>query len=93
MNTQLADVQRLADEFSVSKSTIEKMIRSQQLPQPFRAGRKRVWHLPDIVDHMKKRRDSGIDNAPPADDADGASVSQLGRPRTLSDHASAASEK
>ncbi len=59
MSDKLLDVNDLADAFGVSKRTAEMMARNGQLPIPMRAGRKRLWHLPHVIEHMQKRAEAG----------------------------------
>lgn len=55
---QILSVKELAAQLGVSVRTVEYLLKSGHLPQPLRAGRKRLWHLPDVIDHMKAVRDA-----------------------------------
>jgi hypothetical protein len=57
--TDYAETQQLAQEFAVSRRTIERWVRRRLLPAPLRLGRKSLHHLPSIRKHLSDRAERG----------------------------------
>ncbi len=53
----------LASEFNVSQRTVERWVRLRLIPQPVRLGRKSLFHIQSIRDHLLQRlNNSGQSN-------------------------------